>query len=544
MKKIITLLIACLTLSFAAFSTAGPVTTAGTLTVCNGDPINVPVTVTDFDNIGGISLKLNYDSLILQYQGVMLNPAINGSLINDDTAGVFILSYICNPGINLNDDDALFTLNFTYIGPPAGGSSLISWSETPSWDSEYSAPDGTPYDKDPFGDYFINGNVTVNDCGPLTGPVTTVPVISITCPSPTIAVPITVDNFNNVGGISLTLKYDSLILQYQGVVLNPAITGSVINDDTAGVFILSYICDPGINLDDDDILFTLNFGYIGPSSGTTTTITWPSTPPEDNEYSTPDGTPYNREPFETYFINGSVTVNPCSGGGPVTTVPVISSCPSSMIAVPVTVNNFVNVGGISLTLNYTASVLQYQGVTLNPAIVSGSNYNASVDGVFVLGYFNLTGINLNNNDILFTLYFKACSTGVASLNWEPDPGVNEYSGPDGIPYINTPFGTYFIDGSVNVSDVTPPSITCPAAIIQANDPGLCSAVVTWMPESPVELNYGQNAISSLPSSLAIIYSYIDRGINTGRCTISEPKQFWSMECYDLRWRRRNRMCAL
>jgi hypothetical protein len=307
MKKIFTLLIGCLTISNIAFSTGGPITTAGLLTVCNGNPINVPVKVTGFNNVGGISLTLNYDAAILQFQGVILNPAISGCLTNGNNPGIFILSYICDPGINLADNATLFTLDFAYTGPPAGGTSPLTWAETPPEANEYSSPDGTPYDKEPFGNYFINGNVTVMPAG--CGPVTMAPIIS-TCPATTISVPVTIINFNNIGGISLTLNYDAAVLQYQGVTLNPAISGSLTNGNNPGVFILSYICDPGINLADNDVLFTLEFAYTGLPAGGTFPVTWAETPPEANEYSSPEGIPYIKDPFGAYFINGSVTINP------------------------------------------------------------------------------------------------------------------------------------------------------------------------------------------------------------------------------------------
>ncbi len=161
MKKIIILLIGCLMITRVAISSNGPVTTAGSVTICNTGTVQVPITVTDFGNIGAISLTLNYDPAILQYQGVTLNPAISGSLTNGATPGIFILGYICDPGINLPPDATLFTLNFSYVGPPAGGTSPLTWAETPPEANEYSDPAGIPYNKDPFGTCFINGSVTV-----------------------------------------------------------------------------------------------------------------------------------------------------------------------------------------------------------------------------------------------------------------------------------------------------------------------------------------------------------------------------------------------
>jgi len=306
MKKIFLLLIGCLYLSNVAFATPGPVTTAGSITICNGNPIYVPVTVADFNNVGGISLTLNYDDAILQFENVVLNPAISGSSTNGSDPGIFKLGYNSLTAINLDGNYILFTLEFSYSGLPAGGTSSITWNETPPGDNEYSTPEGVAYDQDPFGDYFIAGYVTVSpsECG---GPVTIAPVMTI-CPSSEISVPVTIADFMDVGGISLTLNYDPAILEFQNVDLNPAISGSSTNGSDPGVFILGYNSLAGINLADYDTLFTLHFSYAGTPAGGTSPLTWNETPPGDNEYSTPDGIAYNKYPFENYFIDGSVTV--------------------------------------------------------------------------------------------------------------------------------------------------------------------------------------------------------------------------------------------
>lgn len=167
MKKIFTLLLSCLMISYVAFSQDGPVTTAGSVTACIGTPVSVPVTVTGIDNVGAISLTLNFDSAVLEYQGADINIALAaGSLVygaNPSDPGIFRLSY-SSSGINLADNDILFTLNFNYIGPCSGGTSLLTWNDDPPEDNEY-APPGlkeNPFNKNPFEDYFINGSVTID----------------------------------------------------------------------------------------------------------------------------------------------------------------------------------------------------------------------------------------------------------------------------------------------------------------------------------------------------------------------------------------------
>ncbi len=140
---------------------SGPVTKCTTIPGAGIGVVSVPVTVTGFNNIGGISLTLNYDPAILQFENVTLNPAISNSLTNGNSPGVFILSYTGYPGINLANNDTLLTLHFNYTGPPSGSTSLLTWVESPGDANEYSSPDGIPYEKEPFGNYFINGSVTV-----------------------------------------------------------------------------------------------------------------------------------------------------------------------------------------------------------------------------------------------------------------------------------------------------------------------------------------------------------------------------------------------
>ncbi len=50
---------------------------------------------------------------------------------------------------------------------------------------------------------------------------------------------------------------------------------------------------------------------------------------------------------------------------PVTTAPIITSCPGTLLGIPVTVSGFNNIGALSLTLNYNAAALSYQSFANN-----------------------------------------------------------------------------------------------------------------------------------------------------------------------------------
>ncbi len=308
MKKIYLILAGCLLICKVVFPLPGPVTTLGSVTVCPGDLASVAVTVEEFNDVGGISLTVNYEGSMLQFENVVLNPAIAGSITNGSTPGVFLLSYTCNPGISLPDNDTLFSLIFSYTGAPEGGTSIISWPESPVEANEYSTADGIAYDKVPFEDFFFNGSVTADPDG--CGPVTIAPEISITCVGSPIAIPVTIRDFDNIGGISLVINYDEMILTYLDIILNPVITGSLVNGATPGVVLLSFTSDTAVSLPDDDILFTLLFNYCGPSSGGASFLSWAETPVEANEYSTPEGIAYPKVPFDFYFIDGNISIVP------------------------------------------------------------------------------------------------------------------------------------------------------------------------------------------------------------------------------------------
>lgn len=103
-------------------------------------------------------------------------------------------------------------------------------------------------------------------------------------------VDITVDDFNAVGAISLTLDFDDALIQYNSVVLNPAIGGSftgVVGDK----FYLAGNYDPAFSVPDGTVLLTLTFDILPAGWGQTTLLSWPDTPPEANDIAGPNGDP-------------------------------------------------------------------------------------------------------------------------------------------------------------------------------------------------------------------------------------------------------------
>jgi hypothetical protein len=137
-----------------------PVTTA-LQTTCNpGTNVDIPITVTDFNNIGALSLTLLYDESVLTFQSstnnsdfpsLMINGAVPGKIV----AGGFI--QVGDPGISLPDNSILFTLTFYYIE----GSSALQWFDNGE-SCEYTDDQYNPLNDSPTCLYYKDGSVNDN----------------------------------------------------------------------------------------------------------------------------------------------------------------------------------------------------------------------------------------------------------------------------------------------------------------------------------------------------------------------------------------------
>jgi hypothetical protein len=146
-------------LSVIAQAQNAPVTTAGSLYNRTPGVIDVPLTVTGFNNIGVISLTLEYDPSVLTYIQGTQNPALTGFLAIVDNAlpsGMHrvIVGWFGN-AVNLPDGSSLVNLNFNYTG----GSTSLTWIDDGS-SCEYGDAAYNTLNDSPYACYYINGTVT------------------------------------------------------------------------------------------------------------------------------------------------------------------------------------------------------------------------------------------------------------------------------------------------------------------------------------------------------------------------------------------------
>lgn len=159
---------AFLILTLKTFSQAPPVTTIDAASFASGI-YSVPITVTSFNNVGNISLSINYNPAELIYTGVTLNsglsPANTVSTPLTDQSGTFRLSYVSGMAITLGSPaGTLITLTFTAKPGKEGVRSLLTWSTLQgACDMTPPAP-GTftpPITVANMGTYFKNGFIDI-----------------------------------------------------------------------------------------------------------------------------------------------------------------------------------------------------------------------------------------------------------------------------------------------------------------------------------------------------------------------------------------------
>jgi predicted thioesterase len=148
------------------------------------------------------------------------------------------------------------------------------------------------------------------------GPITTIGSIADACINSDIVVPVTVESFDEVGFIALTLKYDPTKLFFKGSVKNSLVTMAnmaVIGNNTTGIIkIVGFIdennpLDAAVSLIDGSELFNITFTYLGGAADITFDDATDDAYCEYGFGDSPDFTPFCDDETDTYYISGTVT---------------------------------------------------------------------------------------------------------------------------------------------------------------------------------------------------------------------------------------------
>src|SRR5690606_15778952 len=254
--------------------------TIGSAQASVGDTVSVPINVTGFSNVGAVSIKINYDSSVLNFIGTENAPV---TFTTNAAGGVISLGWFdatASSPINIASGK-LHDLKFVYNGCTSNLTFNTAQSEI---------ADGV-------------GSViptTFNDgiVSPSSGPTVTLELANVQdIPGSNIAVALNVQDFNNIGAVSLKINYDPAVLTFNGVSNAPAgVTFSA--NATGGVISVGWFDNTGTNPISiaDGKLIDLDFTYKGGTSA----LTFDEA---QSEISDSVGTPIGN----VNYINGSVS---------------------------------------------------------------------------------------------------------------------------------------------------------------------------------------------------------------------------------------------
>ncbi len=213
----------------------------------------VPVKVYSFNDVGAISLKINYNSSVLTFDSLTNAPA-GVSFTTNASGGVISIGWFDNTAkspINL-DSVALFDLNFSYTG----GQSNLTFDVSKC---DISNDTGTSI----TGVNYINGSVSAQ-----TGTSPTFQLENvIAVPNSQVKIPLKVRDLKHIGAISLQISYNKTMLTFDSV--SNSVNGiNITANASEGILSLSWFDQTGkknLNFDSADVA-DLNFQYTAGSS--------------------------------------------------------------------------------------------------------------------------------------------------------------------------------------------------------------------------------------------------------------------------------------
>jgi hypothetical protein len=262
----------------------------------------------------------------------------------------------------------------------------------------------------------------------------------------TASVPVTVTGFNNVGSCNQRWLYDPAVATCTGVTKSASLPGGLaVNMDTPGVITIGWYTWPGVTLPDNSVVFNLNFSKAGFG---VTDIQWDGDFPDRN-WSDGNFVVMNDLPLSDYYIPGALGF--LTGDAPITSVPALTGIPGTTLTIPVTVTDFINIGSLTLTLQYNPAVLSYLSFS-NTGGFPGLAADASSPGTLVMTGLvppGESGIIIGDDATLFTLDFNFTG-GTTTLTWFDDGTSCQYTGYPGYNILSdAPTPSFYVNGSIS-----------------------------------------------------------------------------------------------
>ncbi len=285
-------------------------------------------------------------------------------------------------------------------------------------------------------------------------PVTTAGSVTVAVPGSPTVVPVTVDNFIQIGQFTLTLKFDTTRVRYLSAALNPSLPGITAIytppvGNTLGKLVLSWTGASNQSLAGGSPLADLTLLYVGGTG----ILQWSYTYGSVCQYKRWSGailTAINDQPRHQYYINGGVS----NRGAPVVMAPAIAGPQPGPTPVVLTTNGFTGIQAFTLYLEYDPAFITYQqSYTRNPAFDSnfivGDTPGFNGKRFLVVQWYG-GSMSLPDGAALCTADFSylAASCSSSPLTWYDNGPTCEFSDALGNILIDTPAGDYYLDGVV------------------------------------------------------------------------------------------------
>ncbi|MCX6277649.1 MAG: GEVED domain-containing protein [Bacteroidetes bacterium] len=399
-----------------------PVTTAGNVGAGAGYPVSVPLTVTGFNKIKGISLRVEYNPNVMTFSsGANINPALPGMIVSganiSESLRKVMITWSGLTPVTLANSSKLVDLVFNYID----GTTAVTFNNESNGgsDCEYADSLGNPSFDGATPAYYINGEVHpgLNISGAFT--------------------------YNNTANTAL----DSLwvILKQNGVKVDSArtnlagqyeFTGKASNTYTIG----GRCTKPWGGVNSSDAIkverhfvelepFTVPVRLLAADVNNTNNINstdatkikrrfveldnsfahgdWVFAKPSGGDSVIVEGTNVvqNFQGLCTGDVNGSYL--PATGDAAVAGVSLLNEgivevFPGEEFELPVRIRKSEQVSAISLVFGYSPDDLKL----LNIAISQGNVLYAAQNGQIRIAWSQIEPINLANGDVILTLKFR------------------------------------------------------------------------------------------------------------------------------------------
>jgi|GEM_PF-2013573 len=442
MKKVQIVLISLMCfVFFGGRAQNAPVTKAGSITNAVPGTISIPVTVSNFINIGGITLTLDYDPAVLSFMGATNNAAFSGMNVTANTPGRILIGWVSvSGGTTLPDMTHMVDISFTYIS----GTSALTWYNNGGTCEFTNYASGIVLNDLPTSSYYVNGIVTDH-----TAPLTIAPVITQVSGT-SVTVPVTVSNFTNIKTISLSLEYDPFVLTFQNATANSVFDGgmvvsSLISTGGKRKIIMSYMGMPISSLPDGSHLVDLVFTYSNLNGSNYSELTWING--GSSEYTDQFDNTLVDDPTTDYYQNGLVT----SQLAPVTLLPTITNASAGPLNIPVKVIGFKDIKVLSLTFEYNPAVMTYVSNTPNAVFGSGLLVFAqnlpNGNKKLVMSWLGSVPATIADNGTITILNFTYLS-GTTALTWPSGGASCEYADINDNPLWDMPTATHYTNGLV------------------------------------------------------------------------------------------------